>query len=109
MILGYASEFSVTAGGTLRLHFGAPIGAERGRIHVYRWGLVAGFGRWVHVQTGPAQNFLAFPRGSHDQAWGWPPFALPIPPTWKSGVYTALVLPADVDGAGVDPETRVLE
>jgi hypothetical protein len=108
MIIGYAGDFSVLAGNSIDLHFASSSGSARGRIHIYRWGVVQGAGAWIHVAADKAQTFTEFRRGSFSQAWGWPAYPFSIPATWKSGVYTAVVLSDRANGTTFKPESQPL-
>ena len=76
MIIGYAGDFSVLPGSSIDLHFSADVDGTQARVHFFRFGLKnGGAAGWVHVGSSNVAVFDHFPRGSHDQAWGWPTFS----------------------------------
>ena len=93
MIHGYPRHPSVRPGETLTLHVSTDY--PHFRVEVYRQGA-----RFEPMgRLGPERlPGHALPPGPPDRDWGWPGYALPIPATWPSGVYIAMLV--GVDGAG---------
>ena len=110
MILGYATDFSVTPLSNLELHFSADADGTQARIHFYRFGATAGGGgAWMHVGDAGPYTIDHFPSGPADASWGWPAITCAVPALWQSGVYVALALDVSIDGTQVDPETHRFE
>ena len=97
-IEGYASEVSVAPGGTLHLHVStAP--AARYRVEIYRLGWYGGSGGRLEAclpscegdQAGAPQPVAPPAADGHLDA-GWPVTdAIPVPATWVSGYYLAVL------------------
>ena len=65
MILGYATDVSVTPLASLELHFSADADGTQARIHFYRWGATAGSGgSWTHVGDAGPYTIDHFPAGA---------------------------------------------
>lgn len=99
MIQGYPRQPSVRPGETLTLHVSTD--CPHFRVEVYRQGArLEPMGR-----LGPERlaGHAILP-GPPDRDWGWPAYALPIPASWPSGVYIAMLIGIDAEGRAHAPD-----
>lgn len=82
MIRGYPGRPSVLPGERLVLHVATD--SPRFRIGVYRWA-----GCLQLVQQGDWLPGEKAPERGPAEDWGWPPYSIPVPADWPSGVYIA--------------------
>ena len=101
MIRGYPRHASVRPGDTLTLHVSTT--APGFRVEWRRQSAE------LEPVAGPDHGVLAghtLPEGPPDRDWGWPAYDFPVPETWHSGAYIALLSETTGDGepvAGTEP------
>lgn len=98
MIRAYPRFPSLYAGETTTLHVSTT--SPRFRVEFYRQGA-----HLERVGTGGPFSGMHQPDGPPDLDWGWPGYDVPIPASWPSGVYVAMLIEIDADGRQISPET----
>jgi N,N-dimethylformamidase beta subunit-like, C-terminal len=104
VIQGYPRQPSVRPGDTLTLHVSTD--QPHFRVEVYRQGAqLLPMGR-----LGPERlpGHLV-PAGPPDRDWGWPAYAFPVPSSWPSGVYIAMLVEIDVAGGARAPDVTTAD
>lgn len=109
MIRGYPHRPSVPTGGALGLHISTD--AERFRVDFYRRGnelVLVLRSEWYEGVNAPAPPHPDGKVGpSPAEAWGWPLYKFSVPEDWRTGLYLAVFVTGDSDGAATsfpDPE-----
>lgn len=99
MIHGYPRWPGVAPGSTLTLHVSTD--APVFRVDFYRQGE-----RLAYVASSPWQRGRAAGPSLPDRDWGWPRYEFPVPASWPSGAYIALLVEgSDANALPPPPDT----
>jgi hypothetical protein len=104
VIHGYPRHPSVRPGETLTLHVSTD--SPHFRVEVFRQGARLELMGRLGPEHLPGH---AVPPGPPDRDWGWPAYALPIPPGWRSGVYIAMLVQIDAEGRAQAPDVTTAD
>lgn len=102
MMQGYPSQPTVHPGEALQLHVSTH--APAFRVEFYRQGATLAF-----VGASDLRRGRHHPPGNHRQAWMWSSEAFDIPPGWPPGVYLALLIEVDAQGADLERPAAVFD
>jgi hypothetical protein len=96
MISAYADYASLVPGATLQLHVSTD--APKFRVEFYRLGteLVGPLAGMANPDIRVGHNVP--PAGPADD-WGWPAYGFTLPAAWGTGVYVAMLVEVDANGA----------